>query len=315
MSETGMHDNTGQTETGDAVQPVVDSREDDSVTQGSRTVGEYTLSDGQQEAIAVLSSANEYTKQSKWLTLRELPWREKLPFFAQHFLVGLVAIVAAVSIVGVLIFHFVTKPPEPNLGVGIVNMGKSSSKVEQLVSSAASNEGLDADLVSSDANLTLNVDSQGLYSESGVMDSTVSLTARIQAGDINTLIAPRATFESMAEHGWIVPLSQVLSKGVVNVLEQGGVTVQADVQTGAQGDKQADASNNGDAKSGTSGNTVENGASQSQVPAGLDLSHALPWTEQGLPADAVLAFTYSNRGDDGYRQALVGYFYEGARRQ
>jgi len=60
---------------------------------------ETGLSDKQLSAVADLAKTNVYARQSKWKTFRELPNKDKLPFFVQHFLVGTVAVVAAGALV------------------------------------------------------------------------------------------------------------------------------------------------------------------------------------------------------------------------
>ena len=83
---------------------------------------EYAFTDEQKDAIATLAIHNQYARQSKWTTFRELPARDKWPFFVQHFLIGTIAVIVAVAVAVSLVCTIVFKAPDPELSVVGVNM-------------------------------------------------------------------------------------------------------------------------------------------------------------------------------------------------
>ncbi|MDN6553648.1 MAG: hypothetical protein L0K48_01495 [Bifidobacterium mongoliense] len=89
--------------------------------------GDGRLNERQRDAIDVLASHNAYAAQSKWKTLRELPRKERWPFFVQHFLLATSAILVALIVVISLAVSFLTKPPTPLLAVQGIGMSRYAS--------------------------------------------------------------------------------------------------------------------------------------------------------------------------------------------
>lgn len=230
----------------------------------------------QQEALAGLASSNTYAKQSKWKTFRELPMKDKWPFFAQHFLGVTVAIVAAVAAVIAFVVNYVNQPPDPLLYIAGVNMASEYTEpMERLEQRFVSDQGLDPELVTYDANFTIA--ETGV--SGGMMDGSSRLLTMASVGQVNTIITDADTFQELSARGLVTPLDDVLPDARIDALEAAGITVEAESSEAQGGD-----------------NTIK----------GLDLSRSAAWTSQdGLPDDAVLGFSNVTETGVDYPRAFV----------
>ena len=263
MSERNDDDMTGMS--GDA------GRHDD---PGAREGIVFT--EEQREALAGLASENTYAKQSKWQTLRELPMKDKWPFFAQHFLGATVAIVAAVVAVIAFVVNFVTQPPDPLLYIAGVNMSQEYTEpMEALERRFVADEGLDSELVTYDANFTIT--ETGV--SGGMVDGSSRLFTMASVGQVNTIITDEETFRELCERGLTSALEEVLPADQIESFESAGITVDSGVKD-AQGDR---------------------------LPLkGLDLDRSAEWTADGdLPEDAVLCFSNVTETGVEYPRAFV----------
>ena len=221
------------------------------------------LTDEQRDAIATLASHNEYATQSKWTTFRQLPPADKWPYFRQHFLLGtalavLVAVLA--TSVGVA---YLTKGPEPELSVAGFGMGEYTDQLDALRDRFIGAAGIDDERL---------VDINGLYAidlnGDTYMDDTMKLTAMITAGDINMVIADKATFAELDERGYVGAVSETEGEDATRRWADAGVLVDA------QGEP-VDAAD-ADAVAGAKG---------------FDLAHADVWTSVGgLPDGMIIGF-------------------------
>ena len=185
----------------------------------------------QREALAGLASENTYAKQSKWQTLRELPMKDKWPFFAQHFLGATVAIVAAVVAVIAFVVNFVTQPPDPLLYIAGVNMSQEYTEpMEALERRFVADEGLDSELVTYDANFTIT--ETGV--SGGMVDGSSRLFTMASVGQVNTIITDEETFRELCERGLTSALEEVLPADQIESFESAGITVDSGVKD-AQG--------------------------------------------------------------------------------
>lgn len=232
----------------------------------------------QREALAGLASSNTYAKQSKWKTFRELPMKDKWPFFAQHFLGATVAVVAAVAAVIAFVVNYVNQPPDPLLYVAGVNMAQEYTEpVKALEQRFVSDRGLDPELVTYDANFTIT--ETGV--SDGMLDSSSRLLTMASAGQVNTIITDEDTFRELCGRGLTSPLEDVLPAEQVESLESAGVTVDSGV----------------------------NDAQDEQLPIkGLDLGWSAEWAADGdLPDDAVLCFSNVTETGVDYPRAFVDF--------
>lgn len=235
------------------------------------------FTDEQLEAIAGLARENTYAKQSKWKTLRELPAKDKWPFFVQHFLGAIVAVVAVVAVVIVFVVNLVTSPPEPQLYIAGVNMAQEYTEaVESLEQRFVSEQGLDPELVTYDANFTIAEDGTG----GGMVDGSSRLLTMATAGQVNTIITDEETFQKLSISGLVSPLDDVLPAEQVDALEAEGITIEAD--TGS----------------------LEGGETDAM---GLSLDRSPVWEDSGLPEGTVLAFSNVSETGVEYPRAFVDF--------
>lgn len=267
------------------------------------TDGGGALSDEQQRSIAALAVENTYVKQSKWTTFRELPAADKWPFFVQHFLVGTIAVVVAVALAVSLAVTLLTKPPKPELTVAGIGMGKYSAQLDELKSGFVKAEKIDdGRLIDIDGSFTIAMPSgesdgdsgdSGDAASSGSADATgrsgdslnpytddsAKLMAMVSAGDINMVIADKATFSELVHRGLI---------GKVADAETDDAAFAKLAAAGALVDKRGEL---------VAGASSSDDAAAAGTAYGLALSKSATWSGaagaagvKGLPDDAVIGF-------------------------
>ena len=239
----------------------MDERQDD----------QYGLSSDQEEALGVLASADPHAGQSKWTIFRQLPPDKRWPYFAQHFLPGILAAGLVLALLVSLVVTRLTRPPDPLISVQGFNMSAHEEGFDRLKQGFMRDRGIkDGRLVDMKATLTLN--------SQGYDDSAKALT-RVTAGEINMVIAPAGLFPTLCKRGLVAKSSQGLKGDDLRRLASQGVLV--------------------DSK----GRQVSNPSHA----MGLDLSRSSRWRQvPGLPDHAILGM--SNVADTvSYIRAFVDY--------
>ena len=154
------------------------------------------LTQEQQDAVAALASTNVYAKQSKFKTFRELPPKDKWPYFKQNFLTDVLIIIAVVGLVLAFVISYVTKGPEAELSLEGVDMAEYSEQIDALGADFVKTQGIeDERLVRTDASIAI--------SENAAQDGSASLTARVSAGQINMIVAETDIFAEVNDRGRI----------------------------------------------------------------------------------------------------------------
>ncbi|MBH9980482.1 MULTISPECIES: hypothetical protein [Bifidobacterium] len=224
----------------------MDERQDD----------QYGLSSEQEDALGVLASADPHAGQSKWTILRQLPPDKRWPYFAQHFLPGILAAVLVLALVVSLVVTRLTRPPDPLISVQGFNMSAHEEGFDRLKQGFMRDRGIkDGRLVDMEATMTLN--------GQGYDDSAKALT-RVSAGQINMVIAPVGIFPTLCKRGLVAKPSQGLKGDDLRRLAGQGVLV--------------------DSK----GRQVSNPSHA----MGLDLSRSSRWRQvPGLPDHAILGLS------------------------
>ncbi|WP_288804779.1 hypothetical protein [uncultured Bifidobacterium sp.] len=238
----------------------MDERQDD----------QYGLSFDQEDALGVLASADPHAGQSKWTIFRQLPPAKRWPYFAQHFLPGILTAGLVLALLVSLVVTRLTRPPDPLISVQGFNMSAQEG-FDRLKQGFMRDRGIkDGRLVDMEATLTLN--------GQGYDDSAKALT-QVTAGQINMVIAPTDLFPTLCERGLVAKPSQGLKDGDLRRLAGQGVLV--------------------DSK----GRQVSNPSHA----MGLDLSRSSRWRQvPGLPDHAILGL--SNVADTvSYIRAFVDY--------
>ena len=239
----------------------MDERQDD----------QYGLSSDQEEALGVLASADPHAGQSKWTIFRQLPPDKRWPYFAQHFLPGILAAGLVLALLVSLVVTRLTRPPDPLISVQGFNMSAHEEGFDRLKQGFMRDRGIkDGRLVDMKATLTLN--------GQGYDDSAKALT-QVTAGQINMVIAPTDLFPTLCRRGLVAKPSQGLKDGDLRRLASQGVLV--------------------DSK----GRQVSNPSHA----MGLDLSRSSRWRQvPGLPDHAILGL--SNVAETvSYIRAFVDY--------
>lgn len=284
-----------------------------------QTDGGGALSDEQQRSIAALAAENRYVKQSKWTTLRELPMADKWPFFVQHFLVGTIAVVVAVALAAALAVTLLTRPPKPELTVAGIGMSEYSAQLDELKVGFVKAEKIDDDrLIDIDGSFMLAMpsgESDGDSSDTGdagdvasseetdaagrsddslnsYTDDSAKLMAMVSGGDINMIIADKATFAELVQRRLIGKVADVEKSAALDELAKSGALVDAKGEPVSGGGGSADA------------------AALAGKAYGLALSRSVTWSGagaasvKGLPDDAVIGFanvtdaTHASRARD-----------------
>ncbi|KAA8815398.1 hypothetical protein EMB92_09420 [Bifidobacterium callitrichos] len=270
--------------------------------QQSQTNGGGALNDEQQSSIAALAAENTYVKQSKWKTLRELPAADKWPFFVQHFLVGTIAVVVTIAFVVSLAVTWLTRPPQTELSVAGIGMGEYSAQLDELKTGFVKAEKIDDDrLIDIDGSFTIAMPGgSGTASPTGssngstnsYTDDSAKLMTMVSAGDVNMIVADKATFAELVHRGLI---------GKVSDVEKGDAALGKLAAAGALVDKK------GEPIAGTSSSDDAAAAGKAY---GLALSKSATWSGagvaggKGLPDDAVIGFanvvdaTHASRARD-----------------
>lgn len=243
-------------------------------------VNKDVLTEEQKAAVAELSQTNKYAHQSTWKTFKELPMKDKWPYFVQHFLLSVVIVVAVVGFAVAMTVTYLTKPPQMKLDIVSVNMGDASTQLDHLEQGLAKDSGLDAKLMDARTNLTIDMANSNAYS-----DSTVQLFASIASGDVNTVISNEETMEVMCvERGLVSSLDEALGTKRADALREKGVVVSMDVP---------DAGDTGVA---------------------LDLTKSSVWNSldgaDELGDDVLLAFANVTETGTEYPRALVDYLFD-----
>lgn len=239
----------------------MDERQDD----------QYGLSSDQEEALGVLASADPHAGQSKWTIFRQLPPDKRWPYFAQHFLPGILAAGLVLALLVSLVVTRLTRPPDPLISVQGFNMSAHEEGFDRLKQGFMRDRGIkDGRLVDMKATLTLN--------GQGYDDSAKALT-QVTAGQINMVIAPTDLFPTLCRRGLVAKPSQGLKGDDLRRLASQGVLV--------------------DSK----GRQVSNPSHA----MGLDLSRSSRWRQvPDLPDHAILGL--SNVADTAtYVRAFVDY--------
>lgn len=247
--------------------------------QQSQTNGGGALSDEQQSSIAALAAENTYVKQSKWTTFRELPAADKWPFFVQHFLVGTIAVVVAIAFVVSLAVTWLTRPPQTELSVAGIGMGEYSAQLDELKSGFVKAEKIDDDrLIDIDGSFTIAMqggESNG--STNSYTDDSSKLMTMVSSGDVNMIIADKATFAELVHRGLI---------GKVSDIEKGDATLGKLAAAGALVDKKGEP---------IAGASFSDDVAAAGKAYGLALSKSATWSGaagvKGLPDDAVIGFS------------------------
>lgn len=227
------------------------------------------LSQEQKDAIGVLASRNVYAKQSKWKTFRELPPHDKWPFFVQHFLLGVAAVVVALVVAVSLLVTFLTKAPDALLSVQGVGMAKYSTSFDELRDGfMRQNDIKDNRLVLIDGSMSISGD--------GYTDDSAKIMTMVTAGQINVMVSNKHDFATLHERGYISKPDQVLTASQLRDLK--------------------------DALVDAHGSPVSDPAKA----VGLDLSKSATWVARGLPRDAILGFSNVQSGTT-YPRRFVTY--------
>ena len=239
----------------------MDERQDD----------QYGLSSDQEDALGVLASADPHAGQSKWTIFRQLPPAKRWPYFAQHFLPGILTAGLVLALLVSLVVTRLTRPPDPLISVQGFNMSAQEAGFDRLKQGFMRDREIkDGRLVDMEATLTLN--------DQGYDDSAKALT-QVTAGQINMVIAPADLFPTLCRRGLVAKPSQGLKGDDLRRLASQGVLV--------------------DSK----GRQVSNPSHA----MGLDLSRSSRWRQMsGLPDHAILGM--SNVADTAtYVRAFVDY--------
>lgn len=232
---------------------------------------QYGLNSGQEDALGFLASADPHAGQSKWTIFRQLPPDKRWPYFAQHFLPGILAAGLVLALLVSLVVTRLTRPPDPLISVQGFNMSAQEEGFDRLKQGFMRDRGIkDGRLVDMKATLTLN--------GQGYDDSAKALT-QVTAGQINMVIAPTDLFPTLCRRGLVAKPSQGLKDGDLRRLASQGILVDS------------------------RGRQVSNPSHA----MGLDLSRSSRWRQvPGLPDHAILGL--SNVAETvSYIQAFVDY--------
>lgn len=238
---------------------------------------ETGLSKDQLSAVAELAKTNTYANQSKWQTLRQLPKGERFPYFVQHFLLGTVAVVAAIATVIGLVVFYLTRPPDTKLYVAGFGLAGQSQQLGDLQRDfAAAHPDEDPRVFAIDATFVLTSTaspsasssaSDGTSSIGGAyLDDSAKLAAMMASGEINVVVATRPLFAELAQRNNVNDATAVLDRSRLASL--GDAVVYLD----------------------------DLDPSAAHTPVGLDLGRSATWKAHGLPDGAMLGFGNVSKG-------------------
>ncbi|NMM94599.1 hypothetical protein [Bifidobacterium oedipodis] len=197
----------------------------DGRTTGIGSKSGYQLDDKQSEAVAVLANAHNYGNESKWKTFMALPAKEKWPFFVQHFLLGVVAIVVSVVVVVALVWQMVFNRVDSVIGVQGINMSQYADGFDQLKANFVKAEGVKDDRTVEIA-AAMTITENGYSESSGMMDDSTKLVAMTSAGELNVMLANSDDVAMLAgQRGTANKASEVLNKQRLNAAKDAGLLV------------------------------------------------------------------------------------------
>ncbi len=167
--------------------------------------GDFRLSEEQKAAVSELSRSNVYAKQSKWKTLRELPMRDKWPYFKQNFLSYALIIAIVVGLVVAFAVSYLTKGPDAELRVEGINMGQYADQLDELGEDFIASENIeDSRLVQMDTSINIG--------DSAVQDGSARLLAMVSAGQIHMIATDTQTFAEVNDRGDITKPAEIMSE-------------------------------------------------------------------------------------------------------
>lgn len=221
------------------------------------------LNADQLTAISGLAKDNVYVKQSKWTTFRQLPAGQKGSFFVQNFLLGTVAIIAAVVIVISLVVTYLTKPPTPVFTLEAVNMHQDSAQISALKDGFVKYDNIkDSRLIDFGSDLHI--------AKNSYADDSAKIMTQISAGQINATVSDKKTIATLYKRGLVNKPSEVLSASEIKHYLDMGVLVDA----------------------------RGNPATSAKTAVAFDLSRSQTWKAKGLPESAIFGFANVNNGKD-----------------
>ena len=219
--------------------------------------GGVVFTQEQQDAIAALASTNKYAKQSPWQTLRELPPKDRLPFFFQNFLWQTVAIAVAVAMVIAIGITIATRDPEAELTVVRLNDSDAYAQtMDALKAGFVKDEKIEDERIMRFSDSFKLDESANIYT-----DDSASMLTRISAGDINVIITNKDTLSLIDKRGYASSPAEKLESSQMR-----------DVS---------------DALVDGKGEPVDNAKSA----MALDLSRSATWTGLGGDSDAYLVIS------------------------
>lgn len=224
----------------------------------------YRIDKRQQEVIDGLTGAHDYGRQSKWETFKALPVNEKLPYFVQHFLLGVGIVVVIVAIVVSLAWQMLFGHVDIKLGVQAINMQSYSAGFERLKLDFDKAAKVDDERVV-DVGATMTITKDGYSKGSGMMDDSAKLLAMASTGDINVLISSAKDVPVLTQRDAANKLKGVLPSDQLLAARQSGRLVD------------------------TEGNSTDDAGKA--VGVLVDADGSAQWGAiQGLPEEAVLMF-------------------------
>lgn len=145
------------------------------------------LTEEQQEAINTLASAPAYANESKLSIFRQLPWRKKLEYFREHFLIPVAAAAIIIALVTFLAVRFISPDARPALYAAVVDDALTTSEATNL-----QNELEDKLGVSVIIDDYFDMDKDGL----------TKLQTMLSSKQIDVIIAPHKIFKQLAGYGY-----------------------------------------------------------------------------------------------------------------
>ena len=141
------------------------------------------LTEEQQEAINTLASAPAYANESKLSIFRQLPWRKKLEYFREHFLIPVAAAAIIIALVTFLAVRFISPDARPALYAAVVDDALTTSEATNL-----QNELEDKLGVSVIIDDYFDMDKDGL----------TKLQTMLSSKQMDVIIAPHKIFKQLA---------------------------------------------------------------------------------------------------------------------
>ena len=234
------------------------------------------LTEEQQEAINTLASAPAYANESKLSIFRQLPWRKKLDYFREHFLIPVAAAAIIIALVTFLAVRFISPDARPALYAAVVDDALTTSEATNL-----QNELEDKLGVSVIIDDYFDMDKDGL----------TKLQTMLSSKQIDVIIAPHKIFKQLAGYGYLTNLESTVSKSDNTKLDDATVQLKGF----------SDADDDGIDSSGTG-----KGASKSY---GLKLSDAAGWTSIADSDHSALIGIATGTKNTGTAQRFIDWLY------